>query len=78
MVPALVVHCTNEVENRGLAEVGIYRLCGAEKEIRELKVMMMTTMMMMMVVIIIMMMVMVVIITFKKMSRKVMFFVYIY
>ncbi|XP_045126331.1 rac GTPase-activating protein 1-like isoform X3 [Portunus trituberculatus] len=37
MVPALVVHCTNEVENRGLTEVGIYRLCGSEKDIKELK-----------------------------------------
>lgn len=37
MVPALVVHCTNEVENRGLSEVGIYRIPGAEKEVKELK-----------------------------------------
>ncbi|XP_050696797.1 rac GTPase-activating protein 1-like isoform X2 [Eriocheir sinensis] len=37
MVPALVVHCTNEVENRGLTEVGMYRLCGSEKDIKELK-----------------------------------------
>lgn len=38
MVPALVVHCTNEVENRGLSEVGIYRVPGAEKDVKELKV----------------------------------------
>ncbi|XP_063609375.1 rac GTPase-activating protein 1-like isoform X1 [Penaeus indicus] len=37
MVPALVVHCTNEVENRGLSEVGIYRVPGAEKDVKELK-----------------------------------------
>ncbi|XP_069957959.1 rac GTPase-activating protein 1 isoform X3 [Cherax quadricarinatus] len=37
MVPALVVHCTNEVENRGLSEVGIYRIPGAEKDVKELK-----------------------------------------
>lgn len=38
MVPALVVHCTNEVENRGLSEVGIYRVPGSEKDVKELKV----------------------------------------
>ncbi|XP_066959761.1 rac GTPase-activating protein 1-like isoform X2 [Macrobrachium rosenbergii] len=37
MVPALVVHCCNEVENRGLNEVGIYRVSGSEKEVKELK-----------------------------------------
>ncbi|XP_076065683.1 rac GTPase-activating protein 1-like isoform X2 [Oratosquilla oratoria] len=37
MVPALVVHCTNEIENRGLNEVGIYRVPGAEREVKELK-----------------------------------------
>ncbi|XP_068224481.1 rac GTPase-activating protein 1-like isoform X2 [Palaemon carinicauda] len=37
MVPALVVHCCNEVENRGLSEVGIYRVSGSEKEVKELK-----------------------------------------
>nr|XP_045583871.1 rac GTPase-activating protein 1-like [Procambarus clarkii] len=37
MVPALVVHCTIEVENRGLSEVGIYRVPGAEKDVKELK-----------------------------------------
>ncbi|KAK7066038.1 Rac GTPase-activating protein 1, partial [Halocaridina rubra] len=37
MVPALVVHCCNEVENRGLNEVGIYRVPGAEKDVKELK-----------------------------------------
>lgn len=37
MVPALVVHCCNEVENRGLNEVGIYRVPGSDKDVRELK-----------------------------------------
>lgn len=37
MVPAIVVHITNEVEKRGLSEVGIYRIPGAEKEVKALK-----------------------------------------
>ncbi|XP_042207186.1 rac GTPase-activating protein 1-like isoform X2 [Homarus americanus] len=37
MVPALVVHCTNEVENRGLSEIGVYRVPGSEKDVKELK-----------------------------------------
>lgn len=38
MVPSLIVHCINEVELRGLNEVGIYRVPGAEKDVRLLKV----------------------------------------
>ena len=38
MVPALVVHCVKEVESRGLTEVGIYRVPGAEKDVKMLKV----------------------------------------
>lgn len=38
MVPSLVVHCANEVEARGLDEVGIYRVPGSDKEVRALKV----------------------------------------
>ncbi|XP_052741230.1 rac GTPase-activating protein 1 [Bicyclus anynana] len=37
MVPALLVHCINEVEKRGLNEKGIYRLCAVDKEIKRLK-----------------------------------------
>ncbi|RXG52734.1 Rac GTPase-activating protein 1 [Armadillidium vulgare] len=37
MVPAIIVHCTNEVENRGLSEVGLYRVPGAEREVKELR-----------------------------------------
>ncbi|XP_064647790.1 rac GTPase-activating protein 1-like isoform X2 [Lineus longissimus] len=37
MVPALVIHCIREVEQRGLAEPGLYRVPGSDKEIRELK-----------------------------------------
>jgi hypothetical protein len=38
MVPSLIVHCVNEVDRRGLNEVGIYRIPGSEKDVRELKV----------------------------------------
>lgn len=37
MVPALVVHCIKEVERRGLDAVGIYRVPGAEREVREIR-----------------------------------------
>lgn len=37
MVPSLIVHCINEVEHRGLNEVGIYRVPGAEKDVKVLK-----------------------------------------
>lgn len=33
-VPALIVHCVNEVETRGLSERGIYRVSGSNKEIK--------------------------------------------
>ncbi|XP_014665072.1 PREDICTED: rac GTPase-activating protein 1-like [Priapulus caudatus] len=36
-IPALIVHCVKEVERRGLNEVGIYRVPGSEREVRELK-----------------------------------------
>lgn len=36
-VPAIVIHCINEVEARGLTEKGIYRLSGSDKEVKELK-----------------------------------------
>jgi Rac GTPase-activating protein 1 len=38
MVPSLIVHCVNEVDLRGLDDIGIYRISGAEKDVRELKV----------------------------------------
>lgn len=34
MVPSLVVHCTNEIEQRGLQELGVYRIPGSEKEVK--------------------------------------------
>ena len=37
MVPALIVHCLNEIEARGLSEVGLYRVPGAESEVRALR-----------------------------------------
>lgn len=37
MVPALVIHCIQEVERRGLRDVGLYRIPGAEREVRELR-----------------------------------------
>uniref|UniRef100_A0A182QIL0 Rac GTPase-activating protein 1 n=1 Tax=Anopheles farauti TaxID=69004 RepID=A0A182QIL0_9DIPT len=36
-IPALIVHCVSEIENRGLTEVGLYRLSGSEREVRALK-----------------------------------------
>jgi Rac GTPase-activating protein 1 len=38
MVPSLIVHCVNEVDLRGLNDTGIYRISGAEKDVRELQV----------------------------------------
>ena len=34
MVPAIIVHCVNELDTRGLHEVGLYRIPGSEKEVR--------------------------------------------
>lgn len=36
-VPSLVVHCVKEIESRGLTQVGIYRVPGSERTIKELK-----------------------------------------
>ncbi|XP_040565166.1 rac GTPase-activating protein 1-like [Lepeophtheirus salmonis] len=36
MIPALLIHCLREIEARGLTELGLYRVCGAEKEAQEL------------------------------------------
>lgn len=36
-VPVLVVRCVREVERRGLTDVGLYRVSGADKDIKELK-----------------------------------------
>ncbi|XP_046462903.1 rac GTPase-activating protein 1-like [Daphnia pulex] len=37
MIPGIVIHCVNEIERRGLTEVGIYRVNGSEKEIKDMK-----------------------------------------
>lgn len=37
MVPAIIVHCTNEIERRGLNELGIYRIPGSERDVKALK-----------------------------------------
>ncbi|XP_069683890.1 rac GTPase-activating protein 1 [Periplaneta americana] len=37
MVPSIIVHCVNEIELRGLNEVGIYRVPGAERDVKGLK-----------------------------------------
>lgn len=37
MIPALVMHCVNEIEQRGFDTVGLYRIPGSEKEVKALK-----------------------------------------
>ncbi len=37
MIPALIIHCCNEIEKRGIEEEGIYRKSGSNKEVRDLK-----------------------------------------
>lgn len=37
MVPALLVHCINEIEKRGLSERGLYRISALEKDVKRLK-----------------------------------------
>ncbi|KAJ8914407.1 hypothetical protein NQ315_017501 [Exocentrus adspersus] len=37
MVPALIVHCVNVVEQRGLNEIGLYRIPGSERDVKSLK-----------------------------------------
>ncbi|KAH3893959.1 hypothetical protein DPMN_018114, partial [Dreissena polymorpha] len=37
MIPGIVIHCVNEIEARGLHEVGIYRVPGSERQVKELK-----------------------------------------
>ncbi|XP_050443432.1 rac GTPase-activating protein 1-like [Adelges cooleyi] len=37
MVPALVIHCVNEIEQRGFDTVGLYRVPGSEKDVKALK-----------------------------------------
>lgn len=37
MIPRLLVNCANEIERRGLSEVGIYRVPGSDRDSKELK-----------------------------------------
>ncbi|XP_072214075.1 rac GTPase-activating protein 1 [Excalfactoria chinensis] len=37
MIPSIIVHCVNEIEQRGLNEKGLYRISGCDKTVRELK-----------------------------------------
>ncbi|CAG4955867.1 unnamed protein product [Colias eurytheme] len=37
MVPAILVHCINEIEKRGLTERGIYRVSALDKDVKRLK-----------------------------------------
>ncbi|XP_033244421.1 rac GTPase-activating protein 1-like [Drosophila miranda] len=37
MIPAPIVHCVNEIEARGLTEVGLYRVSSSEREYKALK-----------------------------------------
>ncbi|XP_028654371.1 rac GTPase-activating protein 1 [Erpetoichthys calabaricus] len=37
MIPTLVVHCVNEIEQRGMHETGLYRISGCERTVKELK-----------------------------------------
>uniref|UniRef100_A0A3Q2STM8 Rac GTPase-activating protein 1 n=1 Tax=Fundulus heteroclitus TaxID=8078 RepID=A0A3Q2STM8_FUNHE len=37
MIPALVIYCIKEIERRGLHEVGLYRVSGHERLVKELK-----------------------------------------
>lgn len=37
MIPALVVYCIKEIERRGLQEIGLYRVSGPDRQVKELK-----------------------------------------
>ncbi|XP_071750559.1 rac GTPase-activating protein 1-like [Centroberyx gerrardi] len=37
MIPALVIYCIKEIEHRGLHEVGLYRVSGTDRLVKELK-----------------------------------------
>lgn len=37
MVPALLIFCVNEIESRGLSEVGLYRVSGSELAVKDWK-----------------------------------------
>lgn len=37
LIPPLILECVNEIENRGLNEFGLYRVCGSVHKIKALK-----------------------------------------
>uniref|UniRef100_A0A8C8SWA7 Rac GTPase-activating protein 1 n=1 Tax=Pelusios castaneus TaxID=367368 RepID=A0A8C8SWA7_9SAUR len=37
MIPCIIVHCVNEIEQRGLHETGLYRISGCDRTVKELK-----------------------------------------
>ncbi|CAM9426848.1 unnamed protein product [Lampetra planeri] len=37
MIPSLVIHCVDEIERRGMKEVGLYRVPGSDRDVKELK-----------------------------------------
>ncbi|XP_049819173.1 rac GTPase-activating protein 1 [Aethina tumida] len=37
MVPGILIHCINEIELRGLSEIGLYRIPGSERDVKMLK-----------------------------------------
>ncbi|KAK3591137.1 hypothetical protein CHS0354_040201 [Potamilus streckersoni] len=37
MIPGIVIHCVNEVVSRGLNEVGLYRVSGSGRQVKELR-----------------------------------------
>ncbi|XP_038608535.1 rac GTPase-activating protein 1 [Tachyglossus aculeatus] len=37
MIPSIIVHCVNEIEQRGLTETGLYRVSGCDRTVKELK-----------------------------------------
>ncbi|XP_006636371.2 rac GTPase-activating protein 1 [Lepisosteus oculatus] len=37
MIPPIIVQCVNEIEKRGLQEIGIYRVPGCERVVKELR-----------------------------------------
>ncbi|XP_069509769.1 rac GTPase-activating protein 1 isoform X1 [Ambystoma mexicanum] len=37
MIPSVVVHCVNEIEQRGLHETGLYRISGCDRTVKDLK-----------------------------------------
>ncbi|GFU16184.1 rac GTPase-activating protein 1 [Nephila pilipes] len=36
-IPSIMIRCINEIESRGLKDVGLYRMSGTEREVKDLK-----------------------------------------